>query len=201
MTRRAILLGLLAVPITAWADALDDRLAQVTKAREKMKTLSGPFRQERTIGLLASKIASTGKLALVRPDRLLWELDAPDSVAYWIGPEGIAYKGKQGQGRLPPNNKISPALDDLRTLLAGDLSKLRERWDMKEIPAKGFAFEATPKSKDVSRFQKIELELAEDLMRPKRVVLLESARDRTDITFGDLAIDAPIDAARVRPSF
>jgi outer membrane lipoprotein-sorting protein len=202
MKRRALLQSalVLALPGLAFADALDDKLKEVGAARAKLKTLSGPFTQERTIGLLASKISSTGKLALVRPDRLLWELDAPDSVSYWIGSEGLAYKGKQGQGRLPITSKIAPALDDLRTLLGGDLSALRARYEMKDVTSgKGFAFEAVPKTKENARFQKIVLELAEDLMRPKHVTLVESARDKTEIAFGDLAVNANIDPARMRP--
>lgn len=204
MNRRTLLRTalLLALPVGAGADALDDRLRDVGAARAKLKTLTGPFTQERTIGLLASKVVSTGKLALVRPDRLLWELDAPDSVSYWMGPEGLAYKGKQGQGRLPVTSKIAPALDDLRTLLGGDLASLRARYEMRDVTSgKGFAFEAVPKKKDDARFQKIVLELAEDLARPKHVTLVESPRDRTEIAFGDLAMNANVDAARIRPPF
>ncbi len=203
MNRRALLRAtlLLALPGGAWADALDDRLRDVGAARAKLKTLIGPFTQERTIGLLASKVVSTGKLALVTPDRLLWELDAPDSVSYWMGPEGLAYKGKQGQGRLPASSKIAPALDDLRTLLAGDLGSLRARYEMKDVTSgKGFAFEAIPKKKE-ARFQKIVLELALDLTRPKHVTLVESPRDKTEIAFGDLTMNASVDAARIRPPF
>ena len=202
MNRRAFLLAMTTMPAFAWADALDDRLREVGAARAKMKTLSGPFTQERTIGLLASKVSSTGAIALVRPDRLLWELAAPDSVSYWIGPEGLAYKGKQGQGRLPVTTKVAPALEDLRTLLGGDLASLRERYEMKDVTSgKGFAFEAVPKKKEDARFQKIVLELAEDLARPKHITLVESARDKTEIVFGDLAMNAVIDPARVRPNF
>jgi outer membrane lipoprotein-sorting protein len=201
MIRRNILLAVITVPFAARADALDDRLRTATAARAKIKTLSGPFKQERTIGLLSSKVVSNGRIALVRPDRLLWELDPPDSISYWVGPEGLAYKGKQGQGRMPLGTKAAPALDDLRTLLAGDLVKLRERYDLTEIPSSGLAFQAVPKKKEDARFQTITLELQNDLVRPKKVTLVESARDHTDITFGDLAVDAPIDPARVRPPF
>src|SRR5258708_11965444 len=202
MNRRSILLAIVALPSVAWADALDDRLREVGAARAKLKTLTGPFTQERTIGLLASKVVSTGKLALVRPDRLLWELDAPDSVSYWMGPEGLAYKGKQGQGRLPMTSRVAPALDDLRTLLGGDLATLRARYDMKDVTAgKGFAFEAVPKQKADARFQRIVLELGDDLVRPMHVTLVESPRDKTEIAFGDLAVNANVDAARIRPPF
>lgn len=204
MNRRSFLAAAatLALPGAASADALDDRLREVGAARARVRTLSGPFAQERTIGLLASKVSSRGKLALVRPDRLLWELDAPDSVAYWIGPEGLAYKGKQGQGRLPVSAKIAPALDDLRALLAGDLAALRARYEMSDRTAgKAVAFRAVPKNLEGARFRELSLELVEDLVRPRRVVLVEGPRDRTEIVFGDLAVDAAIDPARVRPPF
>jgi outer membrane lipoprotein-sorting protein len=202
--RRAFLAGstlaLGLAPRVVWADALDDKLRAAGAARAKIKTLTGPFTQERTIGLLATKITSTGKLALVRPDRLLWELDAPDSVSYWVGPEGLAYKGKEGHGRLPMTAKVAPALEDLRTLLGGDLVKLRERYDLTELPVdKGLAFEAVPKDKAGARFARLSMVLAEDMVRPQKITLSEGGKERTEITFGALVIDAPVDPARVRP--
>jgi hypothetical protein len=186
----------------AWAGPASAELAQVTKARASLKTLTGPFTQERTIGLLATKIASKGQLALVLPDRLVWELAAPDSISYWVGPEGLAYKGKKGQGRLPVTERIAPALEDLRTLLGGDLTKLEARYDISLLPAPaggGVGFAMVPKEGSPIRFRRIELELGPDLLRPRRVALVEGPRDRTDIAFGELVRDAPVDPARVRP--
>ena len=109
MNRRDLLLALAgmsalaALPIAArdaHADELDDVLAKVARARASLKTLVGPFTQTRKIGLLASEVRSTGTLMLVRPDRLRWELGSPDDVVYWILPEGLAYKSKNGQGRV-----------------------------------------------------------------------------------------------------
>jgi hypothetical protein len=91
-----------------------------------VRTLQGPFVQTRSIGLLATDVRSTGTLVLVRPDRLRWELAPPDAVTFFVGPDGLAYKGATGQGHaMPPNARIAAALDDLRTLLGGDLTKLR----------------------------------------------------------------------------
>jgi len=194
--------GALLATGAARADGLDDKLRAAGAARAKVKTLSGPFTQERVIGLLATKVTSTGTLVLVRPDRLLWELAAPDSVAYWVGPEGLAYKGKEGHGRLPMSAKIAPALEDLRVLLGGDLVKLRERYDMTELATddgKGLAFEAVPKEKAGARFAKLSMVLGEDLVRPRKITLHEGAKEKTEITFGALVVDAPVDPARVRP--
>jgi hypothetical protein len=188
---------------SAYADAaVEEALAKVSRARASLKTLTGPFTQERTIGLLATKVASKGRLALVLPDRLVWELAEPDAISYWVGPEGLAYKGRRGQGRLPVTERIAPALEDLRTLLGGDLARLAVRHDvtlLPEPPGGGVGFAMVPKAGTPIRFKRIELELGPDLLRPRRVALVEGAKDRTDIVFGELVRDAPVDPARVRP--
>ena len=224
MKRRDALLGIggalltLAVPAevlaprVAHAADLDDVLAKIARARASLKTLVGPFTQTRRIGLLASEVRSTGTLTLVRPDRLRWELAPPDDVVYWVTPEGLAYKSKSGQGRVPSGGagKLAAALDDLRVLLSGDLGLLRARYDMKLVTndATGVAFEATPKTTGgtgattrplAPSMQRIDFALAPDLVRPTRATLIETARDRTDIAFGALDKDVPIDPAKMRP--
>ena len=84
-------------------DRLDQALRDVARARSSVTTLSGPFTQERTIGLLSAKVRSTGTLTLVRPDRLRWELSPPDDVVYWIVPE--ACLPKQGGWRSSPGGR------------------------------------------------------------------------------------------------
>ena len=88
--------GAAAIGRPARADDVSAVLAEITKARAGLKTLVGTFVQERTIGLLATTVKSTGTLTMVRPDRLRWELDAPDAVTYWVGPEGFAFATPSG---------------------------------------------------------------------------------------------------------
>ncbi len=184
---------------------VDGALAEVAKARASLKTLSGPFTQERTIGLMAAKVRSSGTLTLVRPDRLRWELAPPDGVLYWIGPEGIAYQSAHGHGRMPAaQGKLAAALDDIRTLLGGDLSQLKERYDLRVTSRgdDGISFEATPRANaSGNRLDKILFSLDRDRVKPTRATLVEGPRDRTDIVFGALQRDAPVDASRVRPPF
>jgi outer membrane lipoprotein-sorting protein len=203
MNRRhflSVALGSLALTSRAFADALDDRLAAIAKARSAVRTMQGPFTQERTIGLMATKIRSTGTMWIERPSRLRWELAAPDSVVYWITPEGLAYKGKNGQGRLPVTERMAPQLEDLRAMLGGDIGTLKTRYDLKEVPAEGgqVAFEATPKTVQNARFQKLAFTLDADLVRPKKVTLIEGPRDKTDIVFGEITKNGPIDAALLK---
>jgi len=197
MTRRAVL-ALLAVPCVARADLDPGSLAAISKAREKLKSLSGPFTQARTIGLLKSVVSSRGVLTLVRPDRLRWELLPPDEVTYWVGPEGLAYRGRGGSAHVSATQspRLSAALADLHALL-GDLAPLRTRYEL--APRNATTIEATPRDPKTAPFKQITLELAPDLVRPTRVTLIEGPRDRTEITFGELVVNGPIDPKLLEP--
>jgi hypothetical protein len=176
----------------------NDLLGRIAQARSALRTLQGSFIQTRTIGLLATDVHSRGRLAIVRPDRLRWELAAPDNVTFWLGPEGLAYRSAHGQGRLAATSaRIANALGDLRLVLAGDLTALQERWTLRVVreDASGAEFEANARSPAIMRTMR--LALASDLVRPTRALLVEGAHDRTVIEFGDLQVNAPIDGAEM----
>jgi outer membrane lipoprotein-sorting protein len=212
LTRREILLTSAGAAVTSlWShtsdadepDAcppgkIDAALADVARARAGVTTLTGPFTQERTIGLLAAKVRSTGTLTLVRPDRLRWELAPPDDVVYWVTPEGLGYRSPTGKGRVPAaNQRIAAALDDLRILLGGDLTTLRARYDLGGScrPDGRISFRAVPKPGSSSSFQEIRFMLAPDLVSPESTTIVEGPRDKTEIHFGTLQKNVPISAA------
>jgi hypothetical protein len=206
ITRRAfttasLSLVTLALARHAHADALDDAIARVAKARASLRTLVGPFTQERTIGLLAASVRSTGTVTLVRPDRLRWELSPPDDVVYWITPEGLAYRSKTGQGHVGAmQSKLTASLDDLRTLLGGDLARLRARYDLRLVSdANGeLAFEALPRDPAMP-LKILRFGLGQDGAVPRFAELVEGPRDKTRIDFGALQRDVAVDPALVRP--
>jgi hypothetical protein len=202
--RRAVLAGAAGALIAARSaradDGVDALFARVARARSSMRSLQGPFTQVRTIGLLATDVRSTGTLTLVRPDRLRWELAPPDSVVFWMLPEGLAYRSAQGTGRVPSATpRLAAMLDDLRTLLGGDLSHLRGRWDLRVArdDATGAELAATARTPDAP-LKSFQFTLAPDLVRPVRALLVEGPHDRTAIDFGALQVDAPVDDAKMR---
>ena len=210
VSRRAFALGGAALggaalalgPAARAAGDAGDLVTRVGRARAAIKTLRGPFEQTRTIALLATDVRSRGTVTLARPTRLRWELGPPDDVTFWVGPEGLAYKSAHGHGRVAASSaNIGAALDDLRELLGGDVARLRDRWDLRvtrDDPG-GAELEAVPRAGVSARFQRLHLSLSPDLVRPTRVLLVEGARDRTVIDFGDLVVNAPVDDALMRP--
>jgi outer membrane lipoprotein-sorting protein len=186
--------------------SLDELLARIARARASVKTLVGPFTQVRKIGLLAAEVRSQGTMTLVLPDKLRWELAPPDEVVYWITRDGLAYRSRSGQGRLSNDAQTAAgvragtALADLRTVLAGDLAKLRPRFDLKTVSTDDgtAAFEAISKAGASPRVQRIAFTIASDLVRPVRATIAEGPKDVTEITFGPLKVDALVDAATMR---
>ncbi|MGH7297681.1 MAG: outer membrane lipoprotein carrier protein LolA [Polyangiaceae bacterium] len=206
LSRRSLLavaaLMLASPPAGAADDPLDGLLARIARARAPLRTLQGPFTQTRTLALLSTDVRSTGTLALVRPDRLRWELAPPDAVTFFVGPEGLAYRSPHGQGRMPAGGGgIARALDDLRTLLGGDLGRLRERWDMRVVrdDAGGAEIDAVARQGIASSLRGFRFALTPDLVRPTHAVLVDGPHDRTVVEFGTLVVDHPIDLARMRP--
>lgn len=207
---RATAGGTIALIFTAFsrsslADDLESTLAEVRAARASLKTLKGPFTQERTIGLLATKVKSTGTLTMVRPDRLRWELAPPDDITYWVGPDGFAYKSARGQGRIPSAaGRLASAMEDVRLVLGGDLDQLRKRYDLALVSKTPdeVSFAATPKANAGElHMQKILFSLGKDRATPTRATLVETERDKTEIVFGAMQRDVTIDPAYVRAPF
>jgi outer membrane lipoprotein-sorting protein len=192
-----------ALPDVALADEVSDVLAEITKARAGLKTLVGPFVQERTIGLLATAVKSSGQMIMVRPDRLRWELSPPDAITYWVGPEGFAFATPRGAANVGKGGagRFGAVLGDLMILLGGDLQKLRGRYDL-SIPSRkdGVTLRAIPRADDVKKHVKrLEMRSGPELWTVQEVTIEEQSGDLSVIKFGKIARDVPVDASKMSP--
>jgi hypothetical protein len=190
-------------PSFAVAQVADSKamLVELAKARASIKTLVASFHQRRTLGLLAATVESRGQMTLVRPDRLRWELFAPDAIVYFVGPDGIAYQTPRGRGRASAEagHPLGAVLGDTLVLLGGDLSLLSARYELsfRREDAK-VVVEARPRIPELLRLvRRLELELDRDLAVPVGLVLEESERDRSVIRFEGAVRNAPVDDARM----
>jgi outer membrane lipoprotein-sorting protein len=208
MNRRT-LLGLtvctavtMVAPVVMAGD-VDDALDRITKARAKIKTLRAPFKQTRVIGLLASEVESKGQLTLVRPDRLRWDLNPPDAVTYWIGPEGLAMKNKDGVTKIgkASANKFAAVLGDLMVMLGGDMKKLKERYDISvEESDNKLHLTAKPTAKEVKKHvAKLELFTDSDASVIRTVEIHEKSGDKSIIVFGEYKKNAKVKDEEMKP--
>lgn len=188
----------------ARADDVSDALAAITKARASLKNMVGSFEQERTMGLLATTVKSTGKMTMVRPDRLRWELAPPDEAIYWITPKGLSFKMPHSHGTVPKGSveSFGAVLSDLLIFLGGDLEKLRARYAV-TIPkrdASGLTLVAKPTAADVQkRVKSLEMTAGPELWTVKSFTIEEPSGDRSVIRFVKLERDVAVDMRTMDP--
>jgi outer membrane lipoprotein-sorting protein len=190
------------------AAKVDVLLADIAKARKEVKTLRASIKQERRITLLAATVKSTGELLFAAPDRLRWDLAAPDDVVYFVGPEGLSYKTKTSSSSTTVPAKaagganVGRALGDLRALLGGDLGLLRDRYVLEasrgatDVEIAGTAKPDAAAKTSVRAFTLV-LD-GKGFVIPIRARLIEGKTDSIDLTFSNVVINAPIDPSRLR---
>lgn len=175
-------------------------LSAVANARAGVTTLRSNFTQERTMRLLATRVTSKGTLTFVAPDRLRWELAAPDDVVYWVGPEGLSFRTRSSKATMPKADaKVARGLTDLRALLGGDLRTLGERYVLRGARgSEDVEIAGTAKDPKAS-IQGFSLVLDKGLVLPRRARLLEGKSDTVEITFANGAVNGPVDPRTMRP--
>ena len=181
---------------------LDAVLAEIARARKGVRTLRANFTQERKLTLLATSVKSTGELAYVAPERLRWELAPPDDIVYLIGPEGLSYRTRSSHATVPATGAtIAKALADLRALLGGDLSLLKDRYTLSGTrSSSGTDVEIAGAAKDTTASVRgFTLTLDKSLVLPVKARLIEGKSDAIDIVFSNAQINVPIDPATMRP--
>lgn len=178
---------------------LDELFAEVARARKSAKSFAGPFTQTRKMGLMKAQIVSQGRVSLVLPDRLRWELFPPDEIVYFVTPDGLAYRNRSSQGAVRANDArtLAAGLDDLRAMLGGDLAQLRKRYDLKAFAVgDDVELEASALPSAEGRGMKaIKFGIGKDRIRPTFTRLVEKNGDSSDIRFGELRMNVPIDPA------
>ena len=208
---RRTLIAFAATLSTAWllgaevgaADEIDVLLDKISKARAKLRTLQAPFKQIRAIGLLASKVESNGQLTLVLPNRLRWDLAAPDSVTYWIGPEGLTLRNDEGVSKLGKASagRFAAVLGDLLIMLGGDVRKLRKRYLLELSNEDGkTVLSAKPLAKAVAKqIVLLSLRLAGEEGWVDRVEIREKNGDKSIIALGKLTKNAAVPDEVIKP--
>jgi len=177
----------------------------VTEARKGLKSVIARFTQTRTVGLLAADVTSRGTMTIVTPDRLRWELAAPDAIIYWIGPEGIAYRTEKGVVKAGKEaaGRFGAVLGDLLVFMAGDFAALAPRYVI-TAPARDkdgtLHLVAEPRTDDVKKLVKVvRIDTTPDLWAVRRVEIEEAGGDKSVIEFGPSQRDPQVAPATMRP--
>jgi outer membrane lipoprotein-sorting protein len=199
-TMRPIVAGLLLaawlVPSIARAGRLDEILAEMKKAGDRLTSLAADFQQTDFDFILKDEETSTGKLYLAVPGRLRWET-APPRAKSLVVKDGLArlYNPTANQVNEFAPGKAGKMGADLLVGFGRSNEKIRESYDVSLVgeTEDTVVLDLVPKPESAaSIFAKIELTLEKKTWTPVKSVFYESNRNHTEIAFHDVVLNGSL---------
>ena len=180
--------ALLATPAPA-APAPDDALARLIADLASIPGLEARFREEKHLALLEEPLVSEGSLYYARPDRVRRSVEQPiRSTLVLRGSElSMAAGGSARVIDLTAQPTLRVFVESFRLILAGDLVRLRELYDLelRSASAAGWELALTPRAPPLSgAIAAVQVRGQGRILRELRV--RESGGDETVTQFRDV---------------
>ncbi len=189
-----LLLGSLILVPHAGAGDLDEFLDRVESSAARIDSFSCDFTQVRNLALFARPVVFTGRLYLVRPDRLRWEFAKPiPSILILDGNTGrrCGEGNPASEFRLDRDPVMRLVAEQLRTWTSGGYRQLQGDFSLELEP--GPALRLKPRQAGLASFLKrIVVVFDPETLQPVRVEIVEEGEDNTIISFSNYRLNPPL---------
>lgn len=192
----SLVLAFWLVGALARASRLDEVLAEMKKAGDRLTTLAADFRQTDYDFILKDEETSRGRLYLKVPGQLRWETEPPRAKALVVK-NGLArlYNPTANQVNEFEQGKGGKSGADLLVGFGRSNEEIKENYDVSlvEETPETVSLRLVPKPDSAaSIFARIELTLEKKTWTPVKSVFYESNRDHTEVTFDDVVVNGPL---------
>lgn len=164
--------------------------ARMTDAQRGVARIRAGFRQTKRVALLTDPLVSTGRFTFERPDRVRWEMVTPEPLIVEIAGSSL----RAGPPGAVADVDAGPAVGlfrDLGGIFAGASDYAgEERFTLGAGTSGPWSFVLTPRDPSVARvIRGIDIELDSASGGPRRVAIIESGGDRTEIELLDVVVE------------
>lgn len=187
----ALLAGVLLAPVAAPRAGLPaaDALAQLIADLAAIPGLEAHFREEKRLALLEDPLVSEGSLYYARPDRLRRSVEQPvrSTLVLRGGELSMEAGGTSRVIDLESQPTVRVFVESFRLILAGDLTRLRELYDLdlRSATSDGWELVLTPRAPPLSEaIAAVEVRGRGRVLR--ELVVRESGGDETLTQFRDV---------------
>jgi len=186
-----LLFGSLIIVPRAGAGDLEEFLDRVESRAARIDSFSCDFRQERNLALFARPVIFTGRLYLVRPDRLRWEFSKPiPSILILDGNIGrrCGEGNPASEFRLDRDPVMRLVTEQLRTWTSGGYRRLQGDFILELEP--GPALGLKPRKAGLASFlNRILVKFDPETLQPVQVKIIEEGEDNTVISFSNYLLN------------
>ena len=184
-------------------------LEEVRQAMGGVKTVFARFVQERHLSLFEEPLRSEGYLCCEKPGRIRWEITQPYRSVLVSDGSGVAqFEWMDEQWKrldLGLADAMQHIVNQIAGVIEGRYASSRSEFEVTVAPSDaGLILTLVPQQEKVRKMMRaIEVHLAANLKRTRRVVLRESNADFTEIRFEEQVIDTvfpPATFDRTKPA-
>lgn len=176
------------------ADDAATRLARLTAAYAPVHTLTASFTQETRFAGFPTPRAYGGHMDLQRPDRMRWDYTRGSAQQVYVDGRTVTVYAPEASQAIV--STLTPASDGQVPLhLLADVTRVAETYAVAAGPDGG-SLVLTPKKAVAGAPERVTLWLDPDSGLIARVRLELPGGSTSDILFRDVAVNAPVDAAR-----
>lgn len=137
-------------------ETLDELLARIEKTHKEHKDFQGNFEQEKFLPLFGDKVASSGRFAFKKPDKVRWEYQKPhESILVVTGETGKKWSKATGRTetvKLADDRGLDAVVKQLFTWFKGEFTKLKDDYEVEIQARKPAKLKLTPKNDAVKKF-------------------------------------------------
>lgn len=169
-------------------------------AQNGIHRISAKFREIKRIALLKDPVVQTGQFFHTKPDKFLWEYNAPEPKKLLLnGKNIVAYYPEEKRAEEIKTRFTKRIIEYLG--LGSALSDLEDEYDFAFGEHNDLAgtdmLVLTPKKRRIAkRLAEIRIWLDHDLSHPRQIEYVEIDGDSSKITFTDIAINPDIELTK-----
>lgn len=166
----------------------------VTRLQSHSKSITSfqaSFQQEKILAMFSRPVLFSGRLTIVRPDRLRWEFTRPTiSALIFAGDQGLRCdeNGQSASFDLRSDPVMRVVAEQLWLWLGGDYSRLNEKYELVEQDAS--TLQVFPRQSGVKEYiEQVTIRFDPTLLQPELVEIHEAGGDRTRIHFSSYTVN------------
>ena len=161
-------------------------LQQLQDASEQTSSYTTKFSQEKHLAMLAQPVIFTGKLSLVRPDKLRWQFLSPlPSTLIFNGDKGIRCdaEGESASFTLASDPVMKIVSEQLWSWLGGDYQKLASQYQLSTEDGATLIVSFDRDQPIADFLSQVRIRFDKKDLQPKMVEIVEKGGDFTRIFF------------------
>lgn len=175
-------------------EELETFLLKLQSASDQVSSFSSDFVQEKHLSLFAQPVNFTGRLVIVRPDRLRWQFYSPiPSVLLFNGNNGTRCNDQQQPEhfQLSSDPIMKTVAEQLWLWLGGDYNRLNTLYILQK---KGDAtLVILPKDSATAEYiSSVSISFDSTSLQPQQVEITEPGGDLTRIIFGTTTLNTAL---------